>query len=315
MTYPMMSPAARRAAMDSIVIDNPRARLAHEKFDYLVELGELRPGLPKRCVSLIAPAQSGKTTIIESYVERLNTEEALAVGEIPALTVTLGANTTRRQFARDILRAFERHGYNALVDTGTEAQLLSRAMQYMIDRKVKVLFLDEFHHLCHSDNKKVVNSVSETVKCLLIEGSCPIVVAGLEDARRPFDDNPQLAHRAEPHLDLKPLDLTSARDGDIYWDFLADYFLKAEQIGAADGLRNMLEGDIPACIFEVSGGVLGAACNLVKEAVQVASHAGRMHVTRDDFLHATDNAILNGLYSRNPFLEGLAPIRAKRPSP
>jgi len=298
--------------MDSIVIDNPRARLAHEKFDYLVELGRLRPGLPKRCVSLIAPAQSGKTTIIESYVERLNNPDALAKGEIPALTVTLGANTTRRQFARDVLRAFEKHGYNALIDTGTEAQLLSRAMQYMIDRKVQLLFLDEFHHLFHSDNKKVVNSVSETVKCLLIEGSCPIVVAGLKDARRPFDDNAQLAHRAEPHLDLAPLDLNSSKDKDLYWNFLADYLLKSEQIGAAENLQNMLDGDIPACIFEVSEGVLGAACNLVKEAVQVAGRDGRIRVTREDFVHATDSAILNGLYTRNPFLDGLGPIRARR---
>lgn len=312
MTRPPISPAARRAAMDLIVIDNPRARLAHEKFDYLVELGLLRPGLPKRCVSIIAPAQSGKTTIIESYEKRLNTEEALAKGEIPALMVTLGANTTRRQFARDILRAFEKHGYNALVDTGTEAQLLSRGQKYMADRKVRLLILDEFHHLFHSDNKKVVNSVSETVKNLLIEGSCPIVVAGLEDARRPFDDNKQLAHRAEAHLDLKPLDLTLDRDNDLYWNFLADYFLKTEQIGAAEDLVNMLEGDTPACIFEVSEGVLGAACNVVKEAVQVAARSGRMQVKRQDFVHATDNAILNGVYTRNPFRDGLAPVRAKR---
>lgn len=313
MTQSPMSPAARRAAMDLIVIDNPRARLAHEKFDYLVELGLLRPGLPKRCVSIIAPAQSGKTTIIESYEKRLNTEKALANGEIPALMVTLGANTTRRQFARDILRAFEKHGYNALVDTGTEAQLLSRGQKYMADRKVRLLILDEFHHLFHSDNNKVVNSVSETVKNLLIEGSCPIVVAGLEDARRPFE-NKQLAHRAEAHLDLKPLDLAVDRDNDLYWNFLADYFLKTEQVGAAENLVDMLEGDTPACIFEVSEGVLGAACNLVKEAVQVAARSGRMQVTKQDFAHAADNAILNGVYNRNPFIAGLAPVRAKRAS-
>ncbi len=312
MTPPLLSPAARRAAMDLIVIDNPRARLAHAKFDYLVELGLLRPGLPKRCVSLIAPAQSGKTTIIESYEKRLNTTEALAAGEIPALMVTLGANTTRRQFARDILRAFEKHGYNALVDNGTESQLLSRGQKYMIDRKVRILILDEFHHLFHSDNNKVVNSVSETVKNLLIEGSCPIVVAGLEDARRPFNDNMQLAHRAEPHLDLKPLDLNVTEDAELYWNFLADYFVKAEQVGAAENLVAMLEGIGPACIFEVSEGVLGAACNLVKEAVQVAARSGRMMVTRQDFIRATDNAILNQLYNRNPFLDGLNPVRAKR---
>jgi len=306
------SPASRRAMMDGIVIDNPRARSAHATFDFLVELSGHRPDQPKRCASLIAPAQTGKTTIIDSYVQKLNTPEALARGDIPALKVTLGANITRRQFAQDILEAFQRFGCNALVESGTEAQLLRRVGQYLAARKVRLLFLDEFHHLVHSDNRKVVMSVSETVKRLLITGSCPIVVAGLEDARKPFDGNAQLAHRAESHIDLHPLDPTSEEDRELFWTFLSDYIVKSEQIGAGANMRLLLDGQVPACILEVSQGVLGAACNLIKEAVHVAAINSRLEVMPSDLTTAADHAIRNRLHDRNPFRDGLAPIRRRK---
>lgn len=302
------SPAHRRALMDSIVIDNPRARAAHKTFDYLVELSGLQPGQPKRCASLIAPAQTGKTTIIDSYIQKLNTPDALMNGEIPALKVTLGANITRRQFAQDILEAFENFGCNALVESGTEAQLLRRAANYLAARKVQVLFLDEFHHLVHSDNRKVVMSVSETVKRLLITGSCPIVVSGLEEARKPFNGNAQLAHRTEDHIDLHPLDPTSPADLDLFWTFLSDYLVKSEQVGAGE-LRHLLTDEIPAGILEVSQGVLGAACNLVKDAVQIAASKSKMIVEKADLIGATDRAISKGLYHRNPLRDGLGPVR------
>lgn len=311
----MPSAANRRALMDAIVIDNPRGRTAHSVFDFLVELSSHRPDSPKRCVSLIAPAQTGKTTIIDSYIAKLNTAEELEKGSIPALKVTLRPNITRRQFAQDILEAFVRFGFNSLVETGTEAQLLRRAANYLVQKNVRILFLDEFHHLVHSDNHKVVMSVSETVKHLLITGSCPIVVAGLEEARKPFDGNPQLAHRAERHIDLHRLNVASGEDQELFWTFLSDYLVKAEQVGAGLNLPALLDGDIPACILEVSQGVLGAACNLLKEAIRVAANDSRMEVCRRDLIMATESAIRNGLYCRaNPFSEGLpaAQLRASR---
>lgn len=306
---PRLSAAACRAMMDGIVVGHPRMKAAHDTFDYLVEHAELQPDREKRCVALIAPSQSGKTTIIDSYINRLNTPEAIERGDIPALKVTLQANINRRQFAQEILAAFERFGCDALVETGTETQLLRRAAKYLQLRRVRILFIDEFHHVVHSDNRKVVISLSETVKTLLITGNCPIVVAGLRDARRPFDANVQLAHRAEPHLDLSPFDPARTDHGELFSAFLLDYLAKADQLGVADNLLDLMIGDTPACIWEVSRGVLGAACNLIKEAVHMAAVAQRRSVLREDLARATDNAIRNQLYDRNPFTEGLDQIR------
>ena len=80
--------AARvRSALDTIVVDNPRARQAHEVFDFLIAHGEHQGSAPKRCVLLSGPSQSGKSTILKPYVAQRNTPERLDAGEIPVLFV------------------------------------------------------------------------------------------------------------------------------------------------------------------------------------------------------------------------------------
>ena len=60
----------------------------------------------------------------------------------------------------------------------------------------------------------------------------------------------------------------------------------------------------PPGIHEVSQGVLGAACNLIKAAIVGAVEAGRDHLAQDDFITATDRYFVGlGLYHRNPFRE------------
>lgn len=141
---------------------------------------------------------------------------------------------------------------------------------------------------------------------MLLEGSCPIVIAGLSEARKIFLGNPQLAHRSEKPINLDPLVPSNTEDMDLFWNFLSDYLVTMSEVGAATNCEWVLEGDNPACLLEVSGGVLGATCNLLKEAVQLASKDGRLHLERSDLERAADIAVLNGLHRRNPFRVGLA---------
>lgn len=265
------SAAERRLLMDRVVVPNPRAQKAHETFDYLTELRKLDPDGPKRCVSLIAPSQTGKTIIIDSYVARLNTKQAAEDGQIPALKVALSANRSKKTYAKDILMAFEGHGYETLVERGTEADLLRRVDDCCRARGVEILFLDEFHHLVHSDTQKETKTVSETVKLMLLEGSCPIVIAGMKGAHKVFANNEQLAHRAEPPIGLDPLCASRDDDRDLYWNFLSDYLVSMEAVGAASDCTWILEGGTPAKLLQASDGVLGATCNLLKGAVRIAA--------------------------------------------
>jgi hypothetical protein len=305
--------ARKRALMDGIIVEHPRLRNAHLTFDQLIEHGQLRPKGGKLCAPLIAPAQSGKSTIIESYAAKMNTPELVESGKIPVLHVTLSANATRKQFAQDILLALSEFGFNTLAFKGTEAVLLQRVDHYLRLAEVKLLVLDEFHHLVDSNNQRVILPVSEAVKRLLIKGSCPIVVSGIEEAWRPFKANQQLALRSAPAIDLSPFEQADRADMDLFLQFLASYAVELERAGVIDNPEFALDGDIPNCILEVTDGVLGRSCNLIKQAIENAAVSGETRVARSHLASAAQtNFVDMDLYERNPFTHGFAPMRAAK---
>lgn len=306
--------AERRAAMDGFFIDHPRARESHEQFEYAIEHGRKKENRSKLCVPLIAQSQTGKTAIIESFVVKRNTPEMLAARRIPVLHVTLEANTTRKGMAVNILEAIADLGFSTGENdnggySGTESTLLRRARQLLMLSCCELLVLDEVHHLIHSDSEKVANSVSETIKRMLIKGVCPIVLSGIETAKDIFK-NTQLLQRAMAPVTLAPLSVMNPADLKLFMEFLTGYLVEMERRGAARNATILLQGDVPSCLLEVSQGVLGVACNLLKEAVRIMTYSENSDLDRVHLIEATEKSFVQtGLYPRNPFLHGFAPLK------
>ncbi len=304
--------AAVRAALDAVVVDNPRARQAHSVFDFLVAHGQSAAATqgPRRCVLLVGPSQSGKSTILKPYVAKRNTPERLEAGEISVLFVDLKPAITTKGLAQNILDAIARHGFTtggAGARGASESVLLSRVDRLLEAAKVQLLVLDEFHHISNIESRKVAWLVAETVKLLLIEGRCPVVMSGIESAKAPFLENRQLASRAEPPIELARLSATRREDRQLFAEFLKAYVAQAEQVSGLANIARLLDASSAACIHELSQGVLGAACNLVKAAICTAIEAGRSHLVYEDLSDAADRYFVGlGLHPRNPFREGYA---------
>jgi hypothetical protein len=235
-------------------------------------------------------------------------------GRIPAMVVTLQANQTRKGLAQDILEGFEKHGLETGWKSGTEATLLDRAQTYIRHKRTEILYLDEVHHLVHSDNKSVAASVAETIKWLLIEAVVPVVMSGIEDAWKPIRANPQLAMRCEKPLEMKCLDVRDEADRKLFAGFLARYLVEFESREIASNATTLLHTPgVPDMIQEVSGGVLGRACNLINEALFLAVLDGRQEIDPGDLAVAAERKFVSmGLIERNPFTEGLAPLLPAR---
>ena len=165
--------------------------------------------------------------------------------------------------------------------------------------------LDEFHHIQNIESRKTAWLVAETIKLFLIEGKCPVVLSGIDAAKAPFLENRQLSQRAEPPLELHPLKLASREDRVLFAEFLKAYVAQVEAVSGLTNLTRLLDAFTAACIHEVSEGVLGAACNLIKAAVCGAVADGRDHLASADFERAADRYfVAMGLHPRNPFREG-----------
>lgn len=285
-----------RSQLDNLIIGNPREQSAHKVFDHLRSHGrelllERRRG-SMRCVQLLGESHAGKSTIVEAYQEMHNTAEVLARGEIPIFWVKTDANLTRKGMCENILETFEDYGWQAPPMSGSETMLLRRIRANLKRAKVQLLVLDDFHHVVHAETQKMALSVSETIKGLLIKRVCPIVMVGIEAARKVLA-NVQLRNRAEPTIELTKLDLHSRVDAELYMEFLARFLTRIDDLGVVKNAKTLLLQHTALMIVEATDGLLGRACNLIKDAVVIAVTRGRDHVEIDDLAEATDRFLIN----------------------
>ena len=300
--------AERRAAMENIFIATPRTREAHQKFHMLIDHAAVSQR-NKMCVLLVAPSKSGKTKVIETFVDAMNTADLLTRRKIPVLHVTLHAQVTRKGLAQDILLALQSHGYETGAAKGGEQELWARVFRYLTVADVRLLVLDEVQHV-KTSSVAMAHSVGDMIKGALNNGPCPIVLSGIQTAELPFKVNTQLQQRAIPSIVLNRFRGDVPADLELFGDFLVEYLMEVDDLGVTKNGCELLKGDVPACILEVSRGVLGAACRLLMEAVTTMTLDSRNRLIADDLAIATDNAFLRaGLHDRNPFRSGLGPVR------
>jgi hypothetical protein len=295
----------RVAKMMKIVVAHPRLLEAHASMDMMVAHAKHSVGSDKQCMPLIAPSNSGKSTILKSYVTKKNTPEALAEGRIPALHVTLKASVSKKGIVQDILYKLEKFGgHDTNPETGNEGVLIERTLKYLEHASVEILILDEFHHVVLSETEKKANAVGEVVKGMLIEGPCPIVLAGTEKAWQPFKTNEQLVRRAIPPVLLEKLSIARKEDRTVFGKFMGQYFTSMEEQGVATNAKSLILGDVPVELMEASSGIFGTGCKILVESVRIMTRDGRHELFPEDLARATDSLVLSGVCGSNPFRSG-----------
>src|SRR3546814_15661538 len=95
---------------------------------------------------------------------------------------------------------------------GTLDTLTKRVEMNLVKRGIRLLIIDEFHHLLKSSNKHVLFDVTEYIKSLLNTRACPIVMAGTRDAEQVYRSNIQIQRRSMGHYRLDPSDWRNEED-------------------------------------------------------------------------------------------------------
>lgn len=292
---------------ESITIQHPRMTAVFAQFDDLRfksqavrTMSEVDSGRVTSLsgMTMIAGTGSGKTKIINAYMERVMTEMRNHDAR-PVVVVNLSPGTTKKGFYADVLQVFGDPNFAR----GTEQYLKQRTKHYLDKCGVELLIIDEVHHLVSSETNKIKWDVTEIFKGILNDKSCCVVVSGIETARFLADGGSQFARRCIPPVNLGPLRLNVRAERDLFLGFLGRLDERMAKDKITSGVNGFLCGATPAALHEVSNGVIGIAMHLIYQALQCCFERSGTHIEISDLAKATDKwAIPGGFAPGNPFI-------------
>lgn len=325
------SSAAREAAARELF---KKARLrpqylrdAQRTLTTVRDAGRTTQRLPQPIVPIIGPSQSGKTTIIDDFRERITAKEGSRDGIHPVLMVTLTSNSTTKSLALDIVNAF---GVDALPHEavsklagkrgprrrdGTMSEILHVAATMMKNAQVEMLVIDEMHHLKNLDSEKTRWSVTESIKWLSIKGICPIVCIGIRRLAQVMSatNNPQFALRCTDPIWLEPLDFEVDEERVNFKGFIDGIDEELVRLGIFARRSEFLQKGWPERFYDFSLGIVGRASRLIEAAMVVAIRAGHDRIELEDLSKATAAwGIRMGLTTMNPWPLELAQLRDRK---
>lgn len=208
-------------------------------------------GSAARCLLITGDSGCGKTAVLKRFVARFNMQTSAMSQSAPILYVQLPSDCSARWLAISVLRAM---GVPEEFAARGNLETLTKRMEIcLVKNGIRLLILDEFHHLLKSTNKKVLADVTEYIKAMLNTRACPIVMAGTRDAEQVYRENIQIQRRSMGHCRLDPFDWRDEADREDFLNimdaFEANFPLKFNDIslsaeGTAWRLHRMAEGNL-----------------------------------------------------------------------
>ncbi|MDY0885386.1 TniB family NTP-binding protein [Dongia soli] len=292
-----------QAAFEKIRFHHPRTVRLHHEFEIMRKIARKTRFKMQRALPVIGPSSSGKSCAVDLYMKGLSIPEYDGeIGVRPVIYVELQPKSTPRRLYSDILRTFEGEKSKA----GTEADMRERMYRYLIEARVELLIIDEFHHLIHREDKAPQYSVAASCKQLLNEGICAMAVLGLKRVEVITKD-PEFASRTRPPIQFDPLNPLKTKDRQLFIGYIDELDEHLVSAGITGRKSNLAKPEICACLQDVSSGTIGHVSNLVRFAISGMVEREDDIITEDDLTLAVEEwAIPMGVCGRNAFVEGIS---------
>lgn len=195
----MRSELVRKAAseINSTIVMHPRFESAYKGILDIIETANY-VDLPYGA-TVVAPSGCGKTALIKT-ISRAIPSSSLLGDDMRAVSVAAEANAALGHFVAKLLKQL---GYPATIRASTlydQSLIIAEALR---TRGVKVLFLDEFQHVCRGKRTLSAAGITDWIKQLADEGGVVVVLLGTRELKPLIELNDQLASRAPAHFELR----------------------------------------------------------------------------------------------------------------
>lgn len=257
---------------------------------------------------VVGPPGTGKSAV----VERMKRKYPITRGErgkiMPVFAVDTPRQCTLKGMAQTILYKL---GYPPS-SRPSEATLTGDLLKRLERLQVRLLVIDEFHHLVRRDNEKTRQEVADWVKVLLNGKVCAIALVGTTSARNVMKGDWQLSRRCPNKLLIKHYDWEDAADREEFRLFLHRFdgqlpFRKRAGLAAEEIAKRMHHGTLGLC---------GLAAQVIHEAAKIAVDREVPDIGMDELADGYDKASFEwDDATPNPFRMKLSDLPATPPPP
>lgn len=263
---PMNPSPASHLLADGRIIYHPRFQELHTRItDCLaatVEYGE------PECLCLMGSTGVGKTTLVRSYVAAFPRRETERGTRSPVLYLETPHPITVKGMTSALLDALG----DPLAFKGTQPEMNARLQNFLADCGVRLVILDDFHHLIDKQTNRILRDVSEWLKVLIKNTGIVYLVVGIEgEVERILNANKQLS-RLFVREYLLPFRWQLDEPESI-----TDFARLMSYVQTVLEVKLTTAEPWPVLLFRIhlaTGGVMSNIMNLFRQAVRIQQRQG-----------------------------------------
>lgn len=270
----------------------PQEEKVRRYIDRLYRTGRGNPltGDSPDVMAILGPARSGKTrTVLEWCVQHPMYELATADSSrdiMPVLFVRCPGKATMKGLFKKILQELG-------VDLGLvrfrdrdEGELCQLIKDILIKMKVRLIIIDEFHHLLErtKTTTHLLRGTANALKILQDEACIPMLLLGLPKANLVLRNDPQIKGRVKRVLMVTNFDWNNPKDQADFGIFVQDL----EDVLELPEASNLATEENARNIWAVTGGFRGRIARFIFNLADDAHQIGARSITRDIIVDLVD---------------------------
>lgn len=289
------------------LIRYPQFRELHSKIRECHEVSQLSN--EPQCASLEGPTGAGKSTLAMEYAKAFPRRATPSGVEIPVLYIQTPSPVSVKGMVSTMLAAMG----DPAAYRGTLQSLNARLLKLLEHCRVRLMILDDFHHLISAGSDQKLKIVSDWLKVLVKESRVPVLVIGIEGGcEAVLRSNPQLARLFACRERLEPFAWDVKRPETIR---NYDQFTRLAEDAVGLSLRTGLDRvDLLFRMHYATDGVVAHHLNLLRYAQLLALKAARDHITLQDLETSYQERLARIQAGKdNPFRSAGAARLASRP--
>lgn len=246
------------------------------------------------CLFLKGETGTGKTTILKSYAQAYPRQETPYGSIVPLLSISIPSPATVKSVVSKLLWELGDPAY----DKGTTSNQTIRLIGLMKECEVSLVFLDEFQHFIDRDSAKVLKTVSDWLKNLILDTKVPVVLVGLPEAEAVFRFNSQLSRRFANRHNLSSFSWSND-EGREFRTFLHAVELQLPLISSS----NLAQLEMALRFYYASDGVIAYVMKLVRYGTHLALKQGQEKLDFPILARAFEKYVkADKFHKSNPFI-------------